>query len=40
MPAGEGDFEARFFPFDEAVQKLSFQNDRDVLERAILPVGK
>ncbi len=32
MPAGEADFEAGFFPLDEAVQKLSFQNDCDVLE--------
>jgi hypothetical protein len=40
MPAGEADFEAKFFPFDEAVQKLSFQNDRDILERAISLIGK
>lgn len=40
MPAGEADFEAEFFLFDEALQKLSFQKDREVLERAISLVGK
>ncbi|KAI7970291.1 hypothetical protein EIK77_000293 [Talaromyces pinophilus] len=40
MPAGEADSEAGFFSMDEAVQKPSFQNDRDVLERAISLVGK
>lgn len=33
--AGESDFRAEFFTFEEAVGKLSFRNDREVLERAI-----
>lgn len=40
MPTGEVDFEAKFFPFVEALQKLSFHNDREVLERAISLVRK
>lgn len=33
--AGESDFRAEFFTFEEALRRLSFRNDRDVLERAI-----
>lgn len=33
--AGESGFRAEFFTFEEAVGKLSFRNDREVLERAI-----
>ena len=33
--AGESDFRAEFFTFKEALRRLSFRNDRDVLERAI-----
>lgn len=33
--AGEEEFTPEFFPLQEAMQKLTFQNDRDVLERAI-----
>ena len=33
--AGDSDFRAEFFTFEEAVGKLSFRNDREVLERAI-----
>lgn len=32
--AEEG-FTPRFFPLDEAVKKLSFQNDRTILQKAI-----
>lgn len=32
---GEEHFASEFFPLDEAVQKLTFQNDRSVLQRAI-----
>lgn len=32
---GEEHFASEFFPLDEALQKLTFQNDRDVLLRAI-----
>ncbi|EAU31850.1 predicted protein [Aspergillus terreus NIH2624] len=31
----EEEFSALFFPLEEAVQKLSFQNDRTVLQKAI-----
>lgn len=31
----DGDFKAEFFAYNEALQKLTFQDDRDVLERAI-----
>ncbi|KAL2820451.1 NUDIX hydrolase domain-like protein [Aspergillus granulosus] len=33
--AGEEEFTPQFFPLEEAVEKLSFQNDRAVLQRAI-----
>lgn len=33
--AGESDFRAEFFTFEEALRRLSFRNDQDVLERAI-----
>ncbi|KAJ5415512.1 hypothetical protein N7465_004207 [Penicillium sp. CMV-2018d] len=32
---GEEEFTPKFFPLEEALQKLSFQNDRNVLEKAI-----
>ncbi|KAI9933907.1 hypothetical protein ASPWEDRAFT_35880 [Aspergillus wentii DTO 134E9] len=32
---GEEEFTAEFFPLEEAVERLSFRNDRDVLQRAI-----
>lgn len=32
---GEEWFESEFFPLDEAVRRLTFQNDRDVLSRAV-----
>ncbi|KUL90961.1 hypothetical protein ZTR_00806 [Talaromyces verruculosus] len=32
---GEEGFVAHFFPLDEAVERLNFQNDRDILSRAI-----
>ncbi|KAJ5182641.1 hypothetical protein N7492_000257 [Penicillium capsulatum] len=34
-PGGEEGFTPKFFRLPEAMQKLTFQNDRDVLERAI-----
>lgn len=33
--SGEEHFASEFFPLDEAVQRLAFQNDRNVLQRAI-----
>ena len=33
--AGEEQFNTEFFPIDEAVQKLRFETDREVLRRAI-----
>lgn len=32
---GDKEFTPEFFPLEEALKKLSFQNDRDVLEKAI-----
>jgi 8-oxo-dGTP pyrophosphatase MutT (NUDIX family) len=32
---GEEEFTPKFFPLEEAVKKLSFQNDRTVLQKAI-----
>lgn len=32
---GEEEFTPKFFPLEQAVQMLSFQTDRDVLEKAI-----
>jgi 8-oxo-dGTP pyrophosphatase MutT (NUDIX family) len=32
---GEEEFAAQFFPLDEAVTRLTFQNDRDILSRAV-----
>ncbi|KAL4779200.1 hypothetical protein BJX76DRAFT_341375 [Aspergillus varians] len=35
VPAGSGDFRVGFFDYDEAVQKLTFQTDREILLKAI-----
>ncbi|KAK2063422.1 NUDIX domain-containing protein [Colletotrichum caudatum] len=37
---GETQFEARFFSCDEAIEKLTFESDREVLRRAIGLVEK
>ncbi|KAF3479565.1 uncharacterized protein GIQ15_06541 [Arthroderma uncinatum] len=34
-PAAEADYTADFFTLNEAIQKLTFRSDREVLERAI-----
>ncbi|GAQ07444.1 hypothetical protein ALT_4765 [Aspergillus lentulus] len=34
-PSADRDFRAEFFTYDEALQKLTFQDDRNVLTRAI-----
>jgi 8-oxo-dGTP pyrophosphatase MutT (NUDIX family) len=33
--ASNGDFKAEFFIYEDALQKLTFQKDRDILEKAI-----
>lgn len=38
-PVAEGGFRAEFFAWEDALRKLTFQNDRNVLERAISLVG-
>ncbi len=37
---GETDFKASFFPLSEAVERLTFQSDREVVEKAIDLVEK
>jgi hypothetical protein len=34
-PSADRDFRAEFFTYDEALQKLTFQDDRNILTRAI-----
>ncbi|KAL2218115.1 hypothetical protein M432DRAFT_640223 [Thermoascus aurantiacus ATCC 26904] len=34
----EADFRAEFFSYDEALEKLTFRDDREVLKRAIMLV--
>lgn len=34
-PSADCDFRAEFFTYDEALQRLTFQEDRDILARAI-----
>ncbi|KAL0935143.1 NUDIX domain-containing protein [Colletotrichum truncatum] len=36
--AGETQFDAKFFSCDEAIEKLTFENDRDILRKAIVLV--
>ena len=38
MFSGESSFAARFFNYDDALQRLTYNENRDVLRRAISPV--